>query len=122
MKSESQVTKWVDEDQEKESELPLNWVFKFKEWLLAKDFKKKSIVHEADIHSILFAFINRTRLRYHLIVSFFCRCLCLRDLASRRRDPAFKDHFLFFKAETKFRNELDVVRIVKTLRRYKNLA
>ena len=38
------------------------------------------------------------------------------------RDTYFKKHYLFEKAEDKFNNELDVVRIVKTLRKFKMLA
>lgn len=33
-----------------------------------------------------------------------------------------KKHFLFEKAEDKFMNELDVVRIVRSLRKFKMLA
>jgi hypothetical protein len=51
------------------------------------------------------------------------RCLCIRNAVSnRRRDRAFKEHYLFEKAEEKFMQELDVVRIVKTLRKFKMLA
>jgi len=46
----------------------------------------------------------------------------LRNLAKNRRDGHYKEHYLFSKAEKKFRGELDVVRIVKTLRRYKMFA
>jgi len=50
------------------------------------------------------------------------RCLCIRDLGDHRRDKNFKRHFLFEKAEEKFMQELDVVRIVKTLRKFKMFA
>jgi hypothetical protein len=39
----------------------------------------------------------------------------------RTRDY-IKNHYLFDKAEEKIRNELDVVRILKTLRRFKMFA
>jgi hypothetical protein len=55
-------------------------------------------------------------------VQYFCRCFCLRDLKKNKNLKTHSDHYLFEKAEQKFRNELDVVRIVKTLRRYKMLA
>ena len=39
-----------------------------------------------------------------------------------RRKKYIKKHFLFHKADQKIRNELDVVRILKTLRRFKMYA
>jgi hypothetical protein len=74
---------------------------------------------------MLFAFLNRTRFRYSagMIRKYFFRCFCCRNLkAIKDRNEDTKQHFLFQKAELKFRQELDVVRIVKTLRRYKMLA
>jgi hypothetical protein len=50
------------------------------------------------------------------------RCLCIRDSGDNRRESSFKKHFLFEKAEEKFMQELDVVRIVKTLRKFKMFA
>jgi hypothetical protein len=46
----------------------------------------------------------------------------MRDSGDRRREKPFKKHFLFEKAEEKFMQELDVVRIVKTLRKFKMFA
>ena len=46
----------------------------------------------------------------------------LRNVPDSRRDPSFKKHFLFEKAEERFKNELDVVRIVRNLRKFKMLA
>jgi hypothetical protein len=50
------------------------------------------------------------------------KCFCLRDLDSKRRKSAYKKHFLFEKAEEKFREELDVVRILKAVRKFKMFA
>jgi hypothetical protein len=50
------------------------------------------------------------------------RCFCIRNISDDRRDKYFKKHFLFKKAKEKFMNELDAVRIVKTLRKFKMLA
>jgi hypothetical protein len=50
------------------------------------------------------------------------RCFCIRNISDDRRDKSFKKHFLFEKAKEKFMNELDAVRIVKTLRKFKMLA
>ena len=52
------------------------------------------------------------------------RCLCIRDIDNKidRRKKYNKKHYLFEKAEEKFMQELDVVRIVKTLRKFKMFA
>ncbi len=39
-----------------------------------------------------------------------------------KADEKLGSHFLFAKAESKLKNELDVVRIVKTLRKFNALA
>ena len=46
----------------------------------------------------------------------------IRNIADSRRDPSLKKHFLFEKAGERFKNELDVVRIVRNLRKFKMLA
>lgn len=46
----------------------------------------------------------------------------MRDSGDNRREKSFKKHYLFEKAEEKFMQELDVVRIVKTLRKFKMFA
>ena len=48
--------------------------------------------------------------------------MCLRRINKFRDRKHFKQHFLFKKAEDKFNNELDAIRIVKTLRKFKMLA
>ena len=48
--------------------------------------------------------------------------MCIRNVAENRSKSKFKKHFLFAKAEEKFMQELDIVRIVKTLRKFKMLA
>jgi hypothetical protein len=97
---------------------------KLKEKIFSKDFKDKKQVNNDDIHSLFFAFLNRARFKYTVknIIEYISRCLCIRDVGDRRRDSSFKRHFLFEKAEEKFMQELDVVRIVKTLRKFKMLA
>jgi hypothetical protein len=52
------------------------------------------------------------------------RCICIRNIGTKieRRKKNNKKHYLFEKAEEKFMQELDVVRIVKTLRKFKMLA
>ena len=78
----------------------------------------------ADIYSLFFAFLNRARFAYTFwdIIEYMLRCLCIRDTGDDRRTKGIKKHYLFEKAEEKFMNELDVVRIVKTLRKFKMFA
>ena len=91
---------------------------------LQNDFKKKVKIESVDIQSLFFAFLNRSRFSYGLcdIFEYIFRCLMLRNVPDSRRDPSFKKHFLFEKAEERFKNELDVVRIVRNLRKFKMLA
>jgi hypothetical protein len=82
------------------------------------------MIREPDLPNLFFAFLNRARFRYSIgsIFNYAIRCLCLRSLDDSRRERSVKRHFLFEKAEGKFMQELDVVRIVKTLRKFKMLA
>jgi hypothetical protein len=82
------------------------------------------VIKESDLTSLFFAFLNRARFNYTLtnILEYTARCLCIRSIDPVRRDKSFKKHFLLEKAEDKFMQELDVVRIVKTLRKFKMLA
>ena len=91
---------------------------------MSKDFKTKNKIEASDIYSLFFAFLNRSRFNYSFmnILEYMIRCFCIRDLGDNRRSKSFKKHFLFEKAEEKFMNELDAVRIVKTLRKFKMLA
>jgi len=45
--------------------------------------------------------------------------MCLRDINRMRSDKYFETHFLFSKAEAKLKKELDVVSVVKTMRKFK---
>lgn len=99
-------------------------IVKTKEYLLSKEFKEKKEIKDGDIQSLFFAFLNRARFKYTIndIIENGLRCLCVRDVEGNRREKSFKKHFLFDKAEEKFMQELDVVRIVKTLRKFKMFA
>ena len=91
---------------------------------MSKEYKYKNYVSKKDIGGILFAFINRMRFKYTVkhIIEYIFRCMCLRDIEGNRRNGKFKKHYLFEKAEEKFMQELDAIRIVKTLRKFKMLA
>jgi len=97
---------------------------KSREQVLSREFKEKNEIRNDDIQSLFFAFLNRSRFKYTIgnIVEYITSCLCIRDLGDNRRKRGFKRHFLFEKAEEKFMQELDVVRIVKTLRKFKMFA
>ena len=94
--------------------------------MYSKEFKEKAEIRNQDIRSLFFAFLNRARFKYTLgnIFEYMIRCLCFRDIDDKedRQLQHNKKHFLFKKAEEKFMQELDVVRIVKTLRKFKMLA
>ena len=45
--------------------------------------------------------------------------MCLRDINRMRSEKYFETHFLFSKAEAKLKKELDVVSVVKTMRKFK---
>lgn len=99
-------------------------IMKEKEGILQDHFKKVTRIEGADLHSMFFAFLNRQRLVYSLsdIFEYVLRCFCLRDSSDHRNVPSIKKHFLFDKAEERFCKELDVVRIIRTLRRFKLLS
>jgi hypothetical protein len=83
---------------------------------LQKEFKRKEHILESDLGSLFFAFLNRARFKYRIsdILQLVFKCFCLRSLDDNRRTEPHKKHFLFQKAEEKFMQELDVVRIVRT--------
>jgi len=92
--------------------------------MLQGEFKTKKSMVGSDIHSLFFAFLNRSRFLYSPrdIFVYAIKCLCLRDTGENRREKNTKKHHLFEKAEEKFMNELDVVRIVRSLRKFKMLS
>ena len=91
---------------------------------LEREFKKKEKIEENDLQSLFFAFLNRARFKYTVqnILELMFKCFCIRSLDDNRHVTPYKNHFLFSKAKDKFMQELDVVRIVKTLRKFKMLA
>ena len=111
------------EDTEEREQVELDEV-KGKETFLQYDFRDKARIQRSDIHGLFFAFLNRSRFRFSIwdILEYAIRCMCIRHIADDRRSKSYKKHFLFEKAEEKFMNELDVVRIVKTLRKFKMFA
>jgi hypothetical protein len=74
--------------------------------------------------SIFFALLNRTRFKYNIrmIVEYFTQCICCRSPKTFRYLKNYKNHSLFKKAETKYLNEVDIIRVVKSLRKFKMLT
>ena len=109
---------WEDEFQDELDSV------KDKEDQFSEQFKVKEKVGTSDTNSLFFAFLNRSRFIYSLcdILTYVLRCLCFRDLSSLRRNNKYKKHYLFEKAEEKFNDELDIVRIVKSLHKFKMFA
>ncbi|CDW91220.1 UNKNOWN [Stylonychia lemnae] len=97
---------------------------KEQEQSLQKEFKFKDKIEQKDIGNVLFAFLNRSRFSYTIqdIIHYIMKCMCLRNIEENRRRKLYKRHFLFDKAQEKFGQELDAIRIVKTLRKFKMLA
>jgi len=70
------------------------------------------------------AILGRQRFEYTFkdIVMYLAHCLCLRTDDSFKDTHSLRKHFLFDKASNKFSSELDIVNIVKTLRKFKLFA
>ena len=93
--------------------------------MIARGFcLKDDRVQESELNSLFIAFLNRKRFVYRVknILRYFMRCLCIRGVNKKSEDIDVKKHALFKKAEEKFNQELDVVRILKSLRKFKMLA
>jgi hypothetical protein len=68
--------------------------------------------------------MKRENFKYSMryILESIMRCFCLRNLSTVRKDPRANKHFKFDKAKTKLNNELDAVKILKSLRQLKLLT
>jgi uncharacterized protein YutD len=64
-------------------------------------------------------YISRRRwLTYDIknIISYGCRCFCLRNIKNHENSEEAREHFLFSKAIKKLHKELDIVNLVRTTR------
>ncbi len=88
------------------------------------DLRNKNILFGQDIYAVLYGFLNRIRFRYTNgdRLDYCFNCFCCRSPKDEKRDTSSKRHYLFEKAQLKLHNELDVVRIIKTLRKVKSLT
>lgn len=97
---------------------------KDKEEHLGHEFKKKTVVKDAEIKNMYEAILSRERILYSIsnIFSYMLNCLCCRRPVSYKGNERLKPHYLFKKAAEKYKKELDIVNIVKTIRRFKLFA
>ncbi|CDW90251.1 UNKNOWN [Stylonychia lemnae] len=87
-------------------------------------FRKKKKVYDDDVNSLLVSFISRMRFNYNLkaIFQYITQCLCIRDLSRRRNKRYYKRHYLYKKGEEKLGQELDVIQLLKTQRKFRMLS
>ncbi|CDW73064.1 UNKNOWN [Stylonychia lemnae] len=90
----------------------------------AKEFKGKKVLGEDDINSLLMSFVSRMSFNYQMrdILQYLGKCLCLRDLSKKRQKRYYKKHYLFNKGEEKLSQELDIIQLLKTQRKFRLLA
>lgn len=90
-----------------------------------------NMLMQRDIDLILRNVINRKKFQYSGvdILAFIARCLCCRKLklsrfkgTKKEWDASFKKHYHFKEGEDKLSNELDVITLLKTLRKVKLLT
>lgn len=70
------------------------------------------------------AIINRKRFNYKfkMIFKYLFKCLCCRNIRLLKENREVKKHFYFEKAEEKLLKELDVIHMLKSIRRLKLVA
>lgn len=70
---------------------------------------------------MLIDIINRERFNYSgkMILAYIFKCMCLMRKKTMRDNPKTKHHFLFERAQEKLDQELDVITLLKSLRKLK---
>jgi hypothetical protein len=70
---------------------------------ISASLKKKTLLKEKDLSTILLNLINRKRFEYTASDTFFyiIRCLCCRNLKKKRQVEDIKKHYMFEKCEEK---------------------
>ncbi|CDW84258.1 UNKNOWN [Stylonychia lemnae] len=84
-----------------------------------KKIKEDKTVSQEDVNQILADLINRRRFRYTSkdILTYLFQCLCLRKTRTLRENNVYKNHYLFMKAQDKLDQELDVITLLRSLRK-----
>ncbi|CDW91852.1 UNKNOWN [Stylonychia lemnae] len=90
----------------------------------SKKFKDMREIDKNDVHSLLQSFTSRRRFSYnpYQILRFVMKCLCWRSLRQKKLNNVYKEHYLFKKGKEKLEMELDVIQLVKTLRKFRLLS
>ena len=111
--------------------------FKEKSMKVVKDLEKqlktktKNFLNPNEVYTIITNLINRKRFNYTLgdIVHFILRCLCFRKIKFKKFSGSKEDwqknvkkHYQFNEGEDKLFDELDVITLLKTMRRVKLLT
>ena len=93
--------------------------------------KTKNFLNPNEVYTIITNLINRKRFNYTLgdIVHFILRCLCFRKIKFKKFSGSKEDwqknvkkHYQFNEGEDKLFDELDVITLLKTMRRVKLLT
>ena len=66
----------------------------------------------------------RTRIyySYQRIVDYLIKCLCLRRFKVHRKNKKDKIHFYYHKAEKKLGQEMDILNLIRSIRKLKMMA
>ncbi|CDW73538.1 UNKNOWN [Stylonychia lemnae] len=96
---------------------------KVREQMIAVELREKQSLEEVDIDNVLLAFIHRTRFVYGIkrMIEYVVKCLCFKRKQWLRKNKQGKVHYLYNKAEKKLKSELDVIQLLKSLRKFKLL-
>lgn len=83
--------------------------------------KDNKVMDAEDISQILVDLINRHRFNYRPrdILAYIFKCLCCRRKQTLRDSETNLKHFLFEKAEEKLESELDIITLLKSMRKLK---
>jgi hypothetical protein len=93
--------------------------------------KSKNFLNPNEIYTVLMNLINRKRFDYTIkdIMLFILKCLCFRKIKLKKYTGTKEDwqknvkkHFQFNEGEDKLFDELDVITLLKTMRRVKLLT
>eukprot|EP00347_Sterkiella_histriomuscorum_P001486 403371850 len=77
-----------------------------------------------DVNMLLEEVLSRKRFRYGVYntVHYILRCVCCRKPRQLKQKLEFKQHFFYHKANKKIEQELDVVNLVRSIRKLKLMA
>ncbi|CDW74033.1 UNKNOWN [Stylonychia lemnae] len=96
---------------------------KDREQNVAKQLDEKTQLTFKDLEEVILSIIHRTQFKYGIkkMIDYMFRCICLRRKQSLRFDKQNKVHYLFRKGKKKLKKELDIIKLLKSLRKFKLL-